>query len=182
MPKIIQIFKCKKQVTGIAPLINTSDDNWELIQLNSTDTDNTKIQISQDIETDKLDTNKVPSTKAVYDFMSWVPKDIITNQEFDTGKTIDGKPIYGMYVNDNAGVNLSELNLIYATAYNYEYVDPAHQENNKNLLYIFSNSYRGIGIIKYELPYISGGIVNSTNPSNLDDFIGFVFYTKTNQA
>lgn len=182
MLKIIQIFKCKKQVTGVAPIINTSDDNWELINISSSEEGGSSIEISQDIETDKLSTDKVPSTKAVYDFMSWVPKDIITNQEFNTGKTIDGKPIYGMYVHNNVGVDLSELNLIYATAYNYEYVDPLHQENNKNLLYIFSENYRGIGIIKYELPYISGGIVNSSNPSNLNNFIGFVFYTKTNQA
>lgn len=121
---------------------------------------------------------KVPSTKAVFDFMSWVPKDIKTNEEFNTGRTIDGKPIYGMYVNSKQGVNLSELNLIYATAYNYEYVDTMHQENNKNLLYIFTKSYRGIGIIKYELPYISGDIINSTTASNLDDFLGFIFYTK----
>ncbi len=102
--------------------------------------------------------------------MSWIPKDIITNQEFNTGRTLDGKPIYGMYVDNKLGVKLTELDLIYATAYNYEYIDMFHEENNKNLLYIFSKSYRGTGIIKYELPYISGGIINSTYSSNLDHF------------
>lgn len=180
MSKIIQIFKCKKQVTGVAPIINTSDDNWELINISSSEGGGSSIEISQNIETDKSSTDKVPSTKAVYDFMSWIPKDIITNQEFNTGRTLDGKPIYGMYVDNKLGVKLTELDLIYATAYNYEYVDMHHQENNKNLLYIFSKSYKGTGIIKYELPYISGGIINSTNSSNLDDFTGFIFYTKKN--
>lgn len=180
MSKIIQIFKCKKQVTGVAPIINTTDDNWELINISSSEGGGSSIEISQDVETDKLNANKVPSTKAVFDFMSWVPKDIITNQEFNTGRTLDGKPIYGMYVNNKSEVNLNELNLIYATAYNYQYVDPRHSPDNRNLLYIFSRSYRGIGIIKYELPYTNGNIINSTTASNLDDFVGFVFYTKKN--
>lgn len=137
------------------------------------------IEISQDIETDKLSTDKVPSTKAVFDFMSWVPKDIVTNEEFNTGRTLDGEPIYGMYVDNKAGVELSELNLIYATASNYAHVDPRHSENNKNFLYIFSKNYAGTrAIIEYQLPYTSGVILDSTFAKDLNRFIGFIFYTK----
>nr|DAK60262.1 MAG TPA: hypothetical protein [Caudoviricetes sp.] len=175
MPKIIQIFKCKKQVTGIAPLINTSDDNWEFIQLNSTDTDNTEIQISQDIETDKLDTNKVPSTKAFYDFMSWIPKDIITNQEFNTGKTIDGKTIYGIYLRHFSDFVTTDKNIIYATSNLIE------SNSSLSTIHIFGYTENSVipQILQLQVVYeYDIGIPRPSEISNFYFYIGFIFYTK----
>lgn len=96
MSKIIQIFRCKKQVTGVAPIINTSDDNWELINISSSEGGGSSIEISQDIETDKLSTDKVPSTKAVYDFMDNI-RNITSGIEIDTGRFFNGKKLYRRY-------------------------------------------------------------------------------------
>lgn len=101
MSKIIQIFKCKKQVTGVAPTINTTNDNWELINISSSEGGGSSIEISQDVETDKLSTDKVPSTKAVFDFMPNI-RNITGGIEIDTGRFINGKKLYRYYAKPNS--------------------------------------------------------------------------------
>lgn len=174
MSKIIQIFKCKKQVTGVAPIINTTDDNWELINISSSEGGGSSIEISQDIETDKLSTDKVPSTKAVYDFISWIPKDIITNQEFNTGKTIDGKTIYGIYLNKGE-FTTGDKNIIYATS---NLIEVNSSLSTLNVFGHIKNSTTP-AILELQVPYeYATGITPPSEMSNFYFFIGFIFYTK----
>ena len=175
MSKIIQIFKCKKQVTGVAPIINTTDDNWELINISSSEGGGSSIEISQNIETDKSSTDKVPSTKAVYDFMSWIPKDIITNQEFNTGKTIDGKRIYGIYLNDNTNFHTLDKNIIYGTSNFVQYTTSLTQY----FINMFGkpNGYKP-SIYYCELSDSGGELSEPREVSQWSYFIGFLFYTK----
>ena len=135
----------------------------------------TSIEISQDIETDKLSTDKVPSTKAVYDFMSWIPKDIITNQEFNTGKTIDGKKIYGIYLRNINNFVTIDKNIIYATSNLIEV------NSSLSTLNVFGCKETSTTptILELQVPYeYATGITPPSEMSNFYFFIGFVFYTK----
>lgn len=133
------------------------------------------IEISQDIETDKLSTNKVPSTKAVFDFISWVPKDIVTNQEFNTGRTLDGEPIYGIYLNKSSSFSLNDKNIIYATTNLIE------SNSSLSTLNVFGYKEGAAipAILELQVPYeYATGITRPTEMSNFYFFIGFIFYTK----
>ena len=121
----------------------------------------TSIELSQDIETDKLNTEKVPSTKAVYDFMSWVPKDIISNQEFDTGKTIDGKKIYGIYLTYTTAFNISDKNLFYIPPNMTVEIIETHEEYRLNTS---CYSYYGSAHDTVLFKYISFGMGSDTIP------------------
>lgn len=111
------------------------------------------------------------------DFMSWVPKDIKTNEEFNTGRTIDGKPIYGIYVK-NTSISLTDKSIIYATTCNYRYIDPHHRESNANFLYTISQYLGQVRIDEFKLPIDGGNITSSDKAENLNKFLGFIFYTK----
>lgn len=154
----------------------TAGTNIEITEDNIINaTGGSSIEISQDIETDKSSTDKVPSTKAVYDFISWIPKDIIINQEFNTGKTIDGKPIYGIYLKDNNNFHTLDKNIIYATANFVQYTTSLNQ--------FFINMFGQPNVYKPTIYYCelsnSGGQLSE--PREITDwnyFIGFIFYTK----
>lgn len=139
------------------------------------DGSSSSMDISQDIEADKSNTNKVPSTKAVYDFMSWIPKDIITNQEFDTGKTVDGKKIYGIYLNKSSSFTPTDKNIIYATTNLIEV------NSSLSTLNVFGYKEGAAipAILELQVPYeYATGITRPTEMSNFYFFIGFIFYTK----
>ena len=135
------------------------------------------IEISQDIETDKLNTNKVPSTKAVYDFMSWIPKDIITNQEFNTGKTIDGKTIYGMYLFKPTDFKMNDKTLIYAAPNFTQY-----PMGDRQFLIFIPGTENGnqdeLAVYYFQLPSDGGQLGKPVKFTTWWEFIGFVFYTK----
>lgn len=154
----------------------TAGTNIEITEDNTINaTGGSSIEISQDIETDKSSTDKVPSTKAVYDFISWIPKDIITNQEFNTGKTIDGKTIYGIYLKDNNNFHTLDKNIIYATANFVQYTT--------SLTQFFINMFGQPNVYKPTVYYCelsaSGGQLSEPREvDNWNYFIGFIFYTK----
>lgn len=154
----------------------TAGTNIEITEDNTINaTGGSSIEISQDIETDKLSTDKVPSTKAVYDFISWIPKDIITNQEFDTGKTIDGKKIYGIYLKDNSNFHTLDKNIIYATSNFVQYTT--------SLTQFFINMFGQPNALAPSIYYCelsdSGGQLSAPREvSQWNYFIGFIFYTK----
>lgn len=139
----------------------------------------TSIEISQDVETDKLNTDKVPSTKAVYDFMSWIPKDIKTNEEFNTGRTIDGKPIYGIYLPYQTSFNTNDKDIFYIP------VSMAGEFIGLQYEYVLSFSCFSKTNGDEEIKAKSISFGNGTNISNLNMiennfsmFNGFIFYTK----
>ena len=127
-------------------------------------------QANEDRATD-INTQFTPVTIDV-DFMSWTPKDIITNQEFDTGKTLDGKPIYGIYIK-NTSISLADKNIIYATANDYKGLT-LHMLN----VLEYNDKTKETEIVAMEIP-IGGGQIDNIQPIlNFNYFVGFVFYTK----
>lgn len=102
---------------AVKKIINNSQNNLEA-KINKEITDRTQADTTLQ---NNINTEKARITKEITDrtnadknlqnqinsIMSLIPKDIKTNVEFDTGKTLDGKRMYGMYVKKSFSVESS---------------------------------------------------------------------------
>lgn len=147
---------------------------------------------------DKGDARKdaVPNPFAVNSFvMSLMPVDIVSDKEFDTGKTLDGKKIYGYYAKTYPFVdeNISQYQWIATIPFGSSYnVDSSNnlqtirlpmqcisEDANQGVYYI---EFGGFEIDEANMNYVSKKVemrvlpVICSMPSSW--FNGFIFYTK----
>ena len=128
-------------------------------------------QANEDGATD-ISTQFTPVTIDGSDSSLWVPKDIVTNEEFNTGRTLDGEPIYGMYLK-NKELDISNIILIHMSS-----VTTFGINNDYSLYSGGNNGGGGSCIFIYHYAADRTLLTISIEYAIPSNFSGFIFYKK----